>query len=111
MLEGNIGGHRNNDNCNTQQPMPWDGFSERRRLDGQPNSQGSGDWFQYKYLFLEKFNGLERKVNDIEETVDEIKISFVKLQTKILVVSGMSGVISAALMAGVFTALADKFIK
>lgn len=108
MLDGEIGNHRTNYNNNGQQQMPWDGFTDRR---GSMNANSHGDWLQYKYLFLEKFNGLERKVNDIEETVDEIKISFVKLQTKILVVSGMSGVISAALMAGVFTALADKFIK
>ncbi len=89
---------------NNSQPMPWDGVDRR-------GTNASGDWLQYRYLFLEKFNVLEKKVSDIEETVDDIKISFVKLQTKILVVSGISGVISAALMAGIFTALADKFIK
>lgn len=89
---------------NNSQQMPWDGVDRR-------GMNAGGDWLQYRYLFLEKFNVLEKKVSDIEETVDDIKISFVKLQTKILVVSGISGVISAALMAGIFTALADKFIK
>ena len=42
---------------------------------------------------------------------EEIKVSFIKLQTKIMVVSALSGVISAALITAVFTSLADKFIK
>lgn len=89
---------------NISHPMHWDDVYVR-------GTNASGDWLQYRYLFLEKFNVLEKKVNDVEKTVDDIKISFVQLQTKILVISGISGVISSALIAVIFTALADKFIK
>lgn len=88
--------------------VPWDGTTERRS-----SNLGSeaGNWFQYKYLVFDKLNNLEKKVDDIEKVVDEIKDSFIKLQTKIMVVSAISGVVSAALITAVFTALADKFIK
>ena len=97
------------ENQNGMNPMPglhWDGNDGR-----SIPSNGSGDWFQYKYFFFEKLNSLDKKVDDIEKVVEEIKVSFIKLQTKIMVVSALSGVISAALITAVFTSLADKFIK
>ena len=94
---------------NEQNPnsMPWDGMTDRRGN----SAAGSGDWFQYKYMIFEKLNGLDKKVDEIEKVVEEIKVSFIKLQTKIMIVSGVSGIASAALISAVFTSLADKFIK
>lgn len=84
----------------------WSG--EDRRRSAQPDT---ADWYKYKFMIMDKLEGLEKKVTSIEDTVGEFKISFVKLQTKIMMVSGLSGFVSAAVITAIFTALADKLIK
>lgn len=98
-------------NMNPVSGVPWDGVDRRRLHSGQDHNSGPNDWYQYKFMIFEKLNGLEKKVEDIENVVEDIKVSFIKLQTKIMIVSGLSGVISAALISAVFTSLADKLIK
>ena len=82
----------------------WDGVSDRR---SQPRDDPS-DWYKYKYMMLDKLEMLEKTVKSMDEKVGSLELSFVKLQTKIMMVSGLSGFVSAAVVTAVLTAIADK---
>ena len=82
----------------------WDGVSDRR---SQPRDDPS-DWYKYKYMMLDKLEMLEKTVKSMDEKVGSLELSFVKLQTKIMMVSGLSGFVSAAVVTAVLTAMADK---
>ena len=84
----------------------WDGVTDRR---SQPRDDHS-DWYKYKYMMLDKLEMLEKAVKSMDEKVGSLELSFVKLQTKIMMVSGLSGFVSAALVTAVLTALADKIL-
>ena len=84
----------------------WDGVSDRR---AQPRDDPN-DWYKYKYMMLDKLEILEKAVKSIDEKVGSLELSFVKLQTKIMMVSGLSGFVSAAVVTAVLTALADKIL-
>lgn len=75
----------------------------------QPRDDPS-DWYKYKYMMLDKLEMLEKAVKSMDEKVGSLELSFVKLQTKIMMVSGLSGFVSAAVVTAVLTALADKIL-
>ena len=84
----------------------WDGVTDRR---AQPRDDPS-DWYKYKYMMLDKLEMLEKAVKSMDEKVGSLELSFVKLQTKIMMVSGLSGFVSAAVVTAALTALADKIL-
>ena len=84
--------------------LEWDGVSDRR---SQPRDDPS-DWYKYKYMMLDKLEMLEKTVKSMDEKVGSLELSFVKLQTKIMMVSGLSGFVSAAVVTAVLTTMADK---
>lgn len=84
----------------------WDDVTDRRsQLRDDPS-----DWYKYKYMMLDKLEMLEKAVKSMDEKVGSLELSFVKLQTKIMMVSGLSGFVSAAIVTAVLTALADKIL-
>ena len=84
----------------------WDDATDRRsQLRDDPS-----DWYKYKYMMLDKLEMLEKAVKSMDEKVGSLELSFVKLQTKIMMVSGLSGFVSAAVVTAVLTALADKIL-
>ena len=84
----------------------WDGVTDRR----SQSRDDPSDWYKYKYMMLDKLEILEKAVKSMDEKVGNLELSFVKLQTKIMMVSGLSGFVSAALVTAVLTALADKIL-
>ena len=84
----------------------WDGVTDRR---SQPRDDPS-DWYKYKYMMLDKLEILEKAVKSMDEKVGSLELSFVKLQTKIMMVSGLSGFVSAAVVTAVLAAMADKIL-
>ena len=91
-------------------------FNEKNKeheLDGVTDSRSQhrddpSDWYKYKYMMLDKLEMLEKAVKSMDEKVGSLELSFVKLQTKIMMVSGLSGFVSAAVVTAVLTAMADK---
>lgn len=92
-----INGDQNSNN------FEWNGFERRSN-----NREDSNDWYKYKYLMLNKLEMLEKAFKGIDEKVGNLEISFIKLQTKIMMVSGISGFASAAIATAVLTAVADN---
>ena len=84
----------------------WDGVTDMR----SQHRDDPSDWYKYKYMMLDKLEMLEKTVKSIDEKVGSLELSFVKLQTKIMMVSGLSGFVSAAVVTAVLTALADKIL-
>ena len=82
----------------------WDDVTDRR---SHPRDDPS-DWYKYKYMMLDKLEMLEKAVKSMDEKVGSLELSFVKLQTKIMMVSGLSGFVSASVVTAVLTAMADK---
>ena len=82
----------------------WDGVTDMR----SQHRDDTSDWYKYKYMMLDKLEILEKAVKSIDEKVGSLELSFVKLQTKIMMVSGLSGFVSAAVVTAVLTAMADK---
>ncbi len=84
----------------------WDSVTNMRSQLRDDHS----DWYKYKYMMLDKLEMLEKAVKSMDEKIGSLELSFVKLQTKIMMVSGLSGFVSAAVVTAVLTALADKIL-